>query len=218
MSRSSKRRRANLKKEARAAQVKAQPTPLFTTPLVEKPLDTGSGFVTDSGKILGKTFEFDKQHAFLMAYAMLGGISQAAKAAGCNRTTHNKWLREDPAYPAKFAEAQQEANGRLEAEARRRAVHGMERMKFYKGKPIMVDGKPYIEREYSDSLLIRLLQAHMPDKYAERQKVETSGSMTILDPELQSGLIDLGNVHHEEESPTTPVNEEPESDGPSVSA
>lgn len=115
-----------------------------------------------------------KQAAFLAAYAVSGLIGKAAKAAGCDRSSHQYWLDNDPEYPAKFSSAQDDANEVLEAEARRRAVQGTERMKFYKGEPIIDPRtkKPYIEHEYSDRLLELGLKAHLPEKYTDRQKIE----------------------------------------------
>ena len=156
-----------------------------------------------------------KQVQFLAAYSMLGIVGQAAKVAGCDRTAHNYWLAYDPDYPAKFADAQAAANDRLEAEARRRAVQGVEKVKFFKGAPIMLNGKPYTEHEYSDRLLEFLLKGELHDKYAERKKVETTGNMTILDPAVQAALIEFGEG---EVAPDTPAEETTEetADAPEV--
>jgi hypothetical protein len=133
---------------------------LFTTPIVEKPPHVGEVPGSDSAK----------QVQFLAAYAILGAVGKAAKAAGCDRRSHIYWLANDADYPARFADAQATANEALEIECRRRAERGVERMKFYKGEPIMDPrtGKPYIEHEYSDTLLAMLLKAHLPDKYVDR--------------------------------------------------
>jgi hypothetical protein len=68
------------------------------------------------------------QAAFLAAYPEVGTITAAATAAGINRCTHIDWLESDPTYPARFAQAQDEALEVLEAEARRRAVRGVRRL------------------------------------------------------------------------------------------
>ena len=161
----------------------------------------------DSSQVLPS--DSAKQVAFLAAYAMLGIIGQAAKAAGCNRESHRYWMETDPDYPARFAEAQSAANDRLESEARRRATQGVEKVKFYKGAPIIVNGKPYTEHEYSDRLLEFLLKGELHDKYAERKKVETTASMTILDPQVQAALIEfdteeIGDVPDVPEATETP--------------
>jgi hypothetical protein len=73
-----------------------------------------------------------KRSAFLAAYAELGNITQAPKVARCHRSSHYEWL-DDPDYERAFAAAKAEACDHLEAEARRRAVEGVEKPVFYKG-------------------------------------------------------------------------------------
>ena len=173
-------KQSNRRKRAKQ-QAKPRP-PLFTTPIIEPTTHRGVVLPSDSAK----------QVQFLAAYAILGVIGQAAKTAGCNRDSHRYWLTHDPDYPARFADAQATANEALEIECRRRAKQGVERMKFYKGEPIIDprSGKPYIEHEFSDRLLELALKAHLPDKYAERRKIESV--TTLVDPVLQAALIDLG--------------------------
>lgn len=124
-----------------------------------------------------------KKRAFLAAYAQCGNVTQAAEAAGIPRSLHYKWLEQEgpegDAYREAFAQAQEEAADRLEAEARRRAVEGVVRYRFTKdGDPIRhpVTGEPYYELEYSDTLLIFLLKAARPEKYADRTKAEITGA------------------------------------------
>jgi len=194
MSKQSKRRQAKRAKMA-ARQPKG---PLFTSPVQERPL--GETFPVPNGSA--------KQVSFLAAYALCGLIGRAAKAAGCERQSHTYWMAHDPDYPARFADAQAAANEMLEAEARRRATQGVERMKFYKGQPIIDPrtGKPYVEHEYSDRLLELSLKAHMHEKYAEQRKVETIGNLTVLDPAIQAAIFDTEPT---EEPPAEPTEEPP---------
>ena len=64
----------------------------------------------------------------------------------------------------------EQAAQRLEAEAKRRAVEGVEEPVFYQGKQCGV-----IKR-YSDALLMFLLKGAMPDKYKERTSTELTGA------------------------------------------
>src|SRR5690606_23292709 len=75
-----------------------------------------------------------KKRAFLAAYAETGNISRAAQMAEIDRSTHYIWMREDPAYVEAFAYADQQAGDRLEEEARRRAVEGVEEPVYHQGK------------------------------------------------------------------------------------
>jgi hypothetical protein len=116
------------------------------------------------------------QAAFLAAFRETGNVSLSAAAAGIERTTHYKWL-DDDGYRARFDLAQDDAVDVLEAEARRRAVEGVdEPVGWYQG----VAGGTV--RKYSDTLLIFLMKGAAPHKYRERHDVEHSGS--IGTPEL----------------------------------
>lgn len=120
-----------------------------------------------------------RQCAFLAAYSETANITAAAEAAGIGRTTHYMWL-EEPEYAANFKEEREAAIDRLELEAVRRARDGVERLKFNNGKPVIDPrtGEPYVEREYSDRLLIFLLKAARPEKYSERHENKISGEVT----------------------------------------
>jgi len=102
-----------------------------------------------------------KQAAFLAAFAELGNVTGAAEAAGVHRQRHWEWLK-DPGYADRFADAQEQAVERLETEARRRAIVGVEEPVYQGGK--LVGGV----RKYSDTLLIFLLKGARPERYRER--------------------------------------------------
>ena len=112
-----------------------------------------------------------KKRAFLAAYAHMGRLVRAAKAAQCNWRMHYYWLKVDPLYKEKFAEAQQMAGDFLEDEAVRRATEGVTRTRYYKDEPIGED------IEFSDTLLLFLLKGAKPEKYRER--FEHSGKVTF---------------------------------------
>jgi hypothetical protein len=73
-----------------------------------------------------------KQARFLAAYALCGSIRKAARAAGVNRSTHKQqWMAFDPGYPARFAEAQEDADQELSDEARKRALKKSDRLLMF---------------------------------------------------------------------------------------
>jgi hypothetical protein len=122
-----------------------------------------------------------KKAAFLAAYSETGNISRAADAAEMDRQSHYNWLKDDPEYVAAFEHAKERAIETLEFEARRRALHGVERMKFDKGKAIVDPrtGQPYIEREYSDTLAIFLLKSLRPEVYRDRTETKVDGHLNV---------------------------------------
>jgi len=103
-----------------------------------------------------------KKGAWLAAYATLGTVRGASEATGIAPSTHYDWLRKDPEYPARFAEAQAASAAVLEEEARRRATEGWEEPVFHMGEQCGT------KRRYSDTLLIFLMKGNQPAKFGDR--------------------------------------------------
>lgn len=114
-----------------------------------------------------------KKEAFLAAYAEVGTITKACEIAGCSRSSHLRWLKDEPDYPERFKEAEQHACDRMTEEARRRAIDGLDKPVFQGGKKVGVI------REYSDTLLIFLMKGAMPDKYKDRGQYEHSNHVDV---------------------------------------
>ncbi len=136
-----------------------------------------------------------RQKAFLEEYKQCAAITHACKIALIARQRHYKWLEKDPAYAKTFEEAKIAATDALVAEARRRAVQGVEEPIFYKGKLVQTI------RKYSDTLLIFLLKGALPEVYRERYEISGGkkpitvesdpGRETLTDETLRK-LIALG--------------------------
>ena len=115
-----------------------------------------------------------KRAAFLAAYRETGNVRVACEAAQISRSSIYRWLAQDPDYAEEFEQAKADAVDVLEAEARRRAVDGVEELVgWYKGQ---AGGTV---RRYSDTLLIFLLKGLKPEVYRER--LEVRGSIAKLD-------------------------------------
>lgn len=107
-----------------------------------------------------------KKKAFLAAFRETGNVRQACDAADVARSSHYRWLDQDPEYREAFDLAREDAADILEAEAKRRAVDGVEELTgWYKGE---AGG---VVRKYSDTLLIFLLKGLRPEVYRERMEV-----------------------------------------------
>ena len=108
-----------------------------------------------------------KKRAYLSALVAAGGNkTTACKAAGISRRTPtSKPWNDDEEYQLAFADAEIMAADKLEEEAIRRAVDGVEEpVGWYKG----VAGGTVTR--YSDTLLIFLMKGNNPQKYAEFHK------------------------------------------------
>ena len=67
-----------------------------------------------------------KQRRFLVAFRECGNVRASCEAAGIARSSHYRWLDEDPEYSEAFEMAKDDAVDLLEAEVRRRALEGWE--------------------------------------------------------------------------------------------
>lgn len=106
--------------------------------------------------------------AFLAALAECGILSQAAEAAGVDRATVWRRRQDDEAFAKACDEAIDMAADKLEGEARRRALEGVEEPVYQQG--VLIGTKTV----YSDSLLALLLKGRRKRVFAER--VETTGA------------------------------------------
>jgi hypothetical protein len=96
---------------------------------------------------------WDRQEAFLLAYAQLGTILHAAKTAGISRFTVNKWLSTDlHSFKKRMELAHQDYCDRIERMIDERLANPQ-------------------DNRGSDILLMFKAKAEMPEKYREEVKV-----------------------------------------------
>lgn len=107
------------------------------------------------------------QGAFLAKYAQCARVDLAAAAADIARSTHYRWLEDDPEYPALFAEADRLARQFIMDLAVERATTGWAEPVFYEGKQVST------KQVFSERLLERFLEAKFPE--FRRHHVEVTG-------------------------------------------
>jgi hypothetical protein len=169
-----------------------------TRTVPERPQQTKAYIMEDNSKHpWGEQFPHLtlNQRAFLAAFSEVGTIVRAAESSGIGRASHYQWLT-DPVYRRAFEHAKREAADSLEAEARRRAIGGIRKPILYKGE---ICGW---ETLYSDSLMVTLLRASDPERFADRTKTDfrasttydspPSSDVTILDVMTPQELADFG--------------------------
>lgn len=109
------------------------------------------------------------QADFIEALLKHGGVvTKAVADVEVHLARLYSWRQEEPEFAAAWAEAVEIGADKLEAEAVRRAVEGVD-------KPVTFQGEiTATYKEYSDSLLQFLLKGAKPDKY-NRQALQISG-------------------------------------------
>jgi hypothetical protein len=146
----------------------------------------------------------DRKSAFLAAYAEGLSIRAAAKVARIRRATHYDWLAADAEYVARFGAVKEQSDGALEDEAVERATVGVFEPNIFQGRfvypqeeyeiePAIRDRRgrivtpartawrdkpgaaPFGIWRKSDTLLMFVMRARMPEKYGFRGAMELSG-------------------------------------------
>jgi hypothetical protein len=117
-----------------------------------------------------------RKQYFLEVLAECGNVTAAAAAAGVARCVPYGHRKTDDAFAKGWEQAEEIAADRLEAEAWRRGVEGIEEPVISLGKVVQgADGEPLIVRRYSDAVLLALLRAHRPENPAVRHAVTLCG-------------------------------------------
>tara|TARA_R110000868_G_scaffold8181_1_gene42123 strand:- start:26081 stop:26503 length:423 start_codon:yes stop_codon:yes gene_type:complete len=111
--------------------------------------------------------------AFFEALSAHGFVTKACKTSGYKRSQVYVWKDEDEAFGERWDDAIAEHVEKLEAEADRRAVKGVDRGVFFKGKRIAK------VTDFSDTLLIFRLKALSPEKYRERFESHLTGAVQV---------------------------------------
>lgn len=144
--------------------------------------------MTKKHKPPAKRFSPADKRAILETIAASGNLKSSIASLGFSPTTLDKARKADPQFDEAVRMSLAKANLELEQEARRRAVTGVKRKKYYKDQEI---GE---EIEYSDRLLMFLMQATDPDKYGKKGgSTNVNIQQNISTTDKDSTLSKLGN-------------------------
>jgi hypothetical protein len=138
--------------------------------------------------------EAELKEKFLNVLIKTGGnIARTCKKMSLCPSTVLRHRRNDEAFGIAVSEAIDTGADLLEDEAIRRALDGVDKPVFYKGKEVSVI------REYSDSLLMFLLKGKRKEKYGDSKHVKLEGGDNPLKmehgitPEIKSVLDEIYN-------------------------
>jgi hypothetical protein len=107
--------------------------------------------------------------AFLAALSIEPNVTVACESAKIDRSTAYKFREDNKTFRQQWDDAIESGCDRMESEAFRRAVNGVDRPVYQMGTQVG------FVREYSDTLMVLLLKAHKPKKYRDNSAVEMSG-------------------------------------------
>lgn len=127
-------------------------------------------------------FTTKKKSKFIDIFSDCGNVSRSCEILGVSRRSAYNHKDRDPKFAEMWDDAQSRYVEKLEAEADRRATEGLLKKKFLtNGEPVIdpETGKQYLEREYSDTLLIFRLKALAPKRYRENLDVTSAGKRLV---------------------------------------
>lgn len=113
----------------------------------------------------------DWKPAWLEAFRVCGTVSGACKVVNIGRRTVYDARNRDEEFAQAWQELEDTTTDRMEREAFRRAVEGVERDIYFKGDPVGT------ERQFSDTLLIFMLKARKPQIYRENVHIQHGGEV-----------------------------------------
>lgn len=110
-----------------------------------------------------------KKRIFIGKYAVHGNKSWAARETPISLNMVRYWIQRDAVFARAHDLAKAAAGDRLEEEAYRRAVSGIDQEIWHKGEVV---GR---KKVYSDTMLAMLLNGALPSKYVRRTQITGPG-------------------------------------------
>lgn len=129
-----------------------------------------------------------------------GNYTRSCRAAGVGRTTVWERRQREPEFEREEIAAIKRGIKTLESEAVRRAVEGVRKIRF---EP--KTGKIHYEREYSDTLMLRLLEHSETGSWQQKQKIEHSGGLSFRTRSERKAALEQARTALQQQ-PVTAVN------------
>lgn len=106
-----------------------------------------------------------QKEQFILELRASGLEAKSANTAGATMAQLRREYEDDPAFQEEAEDAIALRADDYEAEAVRRAVDGVDKPVFYKGEEVGTS------KEYSDSLLSKILTARIPKAYGDKKQI-----------------------------------------------
>jgi hypothetical protein len=156
-------------------------------PQSQQPDDVGGADEVDEAPPqVSQKVSQNPQNAFLTSYAANGDLRKALQAASITRAQLRKWQEHDEEFNLRFHQAQAEAVETLEAEARIRAVAGSRMVRRVFRQGLLYE--EIHEWRPSDAMLVKLLQANLPEKYTDKLTVTQTTVVKAVDAEAWNSV------------------------------
>jgi len=151
--------------------------------------------VTDThvnGGLRPLKFTDDRKEEFLNFLRKNGNITISAHNVGVCYGTIKLHQRNSPEFDEAVEQAILESVGYAESEIQRRAFEGVEKGVYYQGKKVGT------EKQYSDTLALRWLEAYNPSRWSPRSSVDVNSKVEINSSDAKNKLLSMLNVSEDE--------------------
>jgi hypothetical protein len=112
---------------------------------------------------------------------------------------HYHRLKNDPVYREMFEQAQDQIGQQLEDLAVERVRNGVKRQLFWRGKPMLQNGRLVYETQHDHQLHITMLKRFRPKLYREHVVQEHTGSINLVE-RLEAARARLIAMKREEDA------------------
>ncbi len=116
----------------------------------------------------------ERKKIFLATLRATGNVSESAEIAKISRSRLYQVRKNEQQFADKWDEAIAAVEDRIEAEAVRRAISGVEETYYYQGKECGT------VRKYSDQLLMFLLKNRFPERYGETSQAAKAATDNVV--------------------------------------
>jgi len=143
--------------------------------------------IAGAAKKTGPAIKFtpEKKQEFLDLLETNSNISLSARTVGISRSTIDYHRRNYPEFNTACEEALVVAVDYLEAEVMRRGFQGVEKDIYYQGTVV---GQ---EKQYSDTLALRTLEANRPLKWFSKTSVDLKGDVSVTNSDAKMNLLSM---------------------------
>jgi hypothetical protein len=162
----------------------------------KKPRGRPKGKKSTPGPVTGNMYEeftAARKKKYCDVLAKTADKLLARTKIGVSVATVRNHRKSDPVFNEMVEDAMEKFRMDLVAAAHKRGVKGLRRGLYYKGEPTVdADGKPVVEKHYSDKMLELLLKRYIPE-FNPKEKVEVTEK---VDFDIEG--IDLSKLNKEE--------------------
>ena len=177
-----------VKRPKKTAKASLKATPKKAPPQKAKPAKKPKpGTIPRVDGLPGKPTDISWHDRFIETLSTSRSIRTACVEAKVTRTSAYQHKEKFPEFAARWEEAEQMGLDHIEGGLLTRCTEGLKRKKFNsKGKPLIdpETGKQYVEVDFNETAVLKVLAAKRPGVWGDKSKLELSGHVTMTPEQI----------------------------------